>query len=72
MAWTVTWAVRCEGCTATGPQKPTSEAAEKSAVGKGWLKGQCHGMALHLCPACVSLGLPDWWPDATGLAFHWE
>ncbi len=72
MAWRKRWQARCERCDALGPADVRSRGAEKKAVAAGWLLGRCYGMALHLCPACVALGLPDWWPDSTGLDFHWE
>lgn len=73
MSWKCTWRVRCERCHALGPlAESSSKVAEDKAVSVGWKKGQCYGMALHLCPACVAEGLPDWWPDGTGVVFHWE
>lgn len=72
MAWKVSWRVRCERCNALGPPADLSAEAERKAIQDNWLKGQAWGMALHLCPECVALGLPDWWPDATSLAFRWK
>lgn len=73
MAWQCSWRITCERCKALGPLARESAVAEAKAIRKGWLRGQCYGMALHLCPTCVAKGLPDWWPDATGWErFHWE
>ena len=72
MGWQCSWRVNCERCKALGPAKRNSLDAEKKAIAKGWQKGHCYGMALHLCPACVATGLPDWWPDSTGMSFIWE
>lgn len=72
MAWRVSWQVKCERCKELGPRAHDSHQAESKAIKKGWLVGNSWGMALHLCPACVALGLPEWWPDATGKDFHWE
>lgn len=72
MGWRCMRAVTCERCDKVGPQREKSDDAEKAAIAKGWLRGQCYGMALHLCPECVAAGLPDWWPDSTGMKFIWE
>lgn len=72
MAWRVSWQVECDRCKKLGPPARESHKAEEKATKKGWEWGHCYGMSMHLCPECVALGLPDWWPDATGKQFHWE
>lgn len=71
MGWQCVWSVTCEQCHKVGPSDHVQEKAEKRALSAGWIRGQCYGLALHLCPECAR-ELPDWWPDSTGMNFHWE
>lgn len=72
MGWQVSWRCVCERCKAAGPLARASVKAEAKAALAGWEVGHFHGCHLHLCPACVAKGLPEGWPDATELQFHWE
>lgn len=60
----------CDGCKTRGQAVPAHEPDPRP--GRGWLTGNVYGTAVHLCPHCAAKPLPDWWPDSTGMRFHWE
>lgn len=72
MGWKVSWQVVCEMCKLTGPSHTDSRLAEGRARDRGWVRGQVYGMAMHLCPDCAAKERPEWWPDESGMRFHWE
>lgn len=63
--------IYCDVCRAKTNPVPCQDRDPTPST-KGWLVSQCYGYALHLCPRCAAQPLPDWWPDESGMHFHWE
>jgi hypothetical protein len=64
VGWACVWHLECDQCGGlSGAWGSGSWEAERAALACGWRAAETESGKRHLCPACLSGGLPGWWPE---------